>query len=129
VAAREKAAGDVTVSESRRFLTSEKWAATRAAGCGFVKVAQNAAQSIICQKSCTRLVPWKKVAQLFVLLLPFSQKLPKENSHPMGKNSPNLVTLDATFDGGAAFRCRHPNFRPSKCRHKKRTKTTYENVT
>jgi hypothetical protein len=36
----------------------------------------------------------EKVAQLFGLLLQFSQKLPKENSHPTGENSPNLVTLD-----------------------------------
>jgi hypothetical protein len=28
-----------------------------------------------------------------VLLLKFSHKLPKVNSHPVGGNSPNLVTL------------------------------------
>jgi hypothetical protein len=35
----------------------------------------------------------EKVAQLFVLLVKFSQKLPKESSHPVGENSPNLATL------------------------------------
>jgi hypothetical protein len=39
----------------------------------------------------TKLLPLKKVAQLLVLLK-FSQKLPKVNSHPIGENSPNLVT-------------------------------------
>jgi hypothetical protein len=36
----------------------------------------------------------EKVAELFGLLLQFSQRLPTENSHPIGENSPNLVTLD-----------------------------------
>jgi hypothetical protein len=35
----------------------------------------------------------EKVAQLFWLFLKFSQKLPKESSHPTGENSPNLAIL------------------------------------
>jgi hypothetical protein len=59
------------------------------------KVAQNVAQSICCENEYTTLIV-KKVAQLLVLFLPFSQKLPKLNSRPMGKNTPNLVTLALT---------------------------------
>jgi hypothetical protein len=61
----------------------------RATRCIFEKVAQNAAQSIFCQNYYIS-VTAEKVAQLFGLL---RQKLPKENSHPMGEKSPNLVTL------------------------------------
>jgi hypothetical protein len=35
----------------------------------------------------------EKIAQLFVLLPQFLQKLPKVNSHPKSENSLNLVTL------------------------------------
>jgi hypothetical protein len=38
----------------------------------------------------------KKEVQLFVLFQQFSQKLPEENSRPIGVNSPNLVTLKAS---------------------------------
>jgi hypothetical protein len=41
----------------------------------------------------TLILKRKKVAQLFVLHLQFSRKLPKGNSRPIGENSPNLVTL------------------------------------
>jgi hypothetical protein len=40
-----------------------------------------------------QLVPWKKVAQKCALLLQFFKPLPKVNNHPLGENSPNLVTL------------------------------------
>jgi hypothetical protein len=35
----------------------------------------------------------KKVAKKYGLLLQFSEKIPKVNNHPLGENSPNLVTL------------------------------------
>jgi hypothetical protein len=70
----------------------------RVTRCVREKVAQNVAQSICCENECTIFIV-KKVAQLFVLFLQFSQKLPKLNSRPIGENSPNLVTL-----------CMIPNF-------------------
>jgi hypothetical protein len=57
------------------------------------KSPQNVAQSVFFVKSNTQLLQGQKVAQLFVLRLQFSQKLPKVNSHPIGENWPNLVTL------------------------------------
>jgi hypothetical protein len=36
---------------------------------------------------------WKKVSQICELLPRFSKKLPKVNSHPMGENSSNPITL------------------------------------
>jgi hypothetical protein len=39
------------------------------------------------------LVTWKNISQEFVLLLKLPKKLPKEYNRPIGKNSPNLVTL------------------------------------
>jgi hypothetical protein len=46
----------------------------------------------------------KKVVQKFWLLLSFSKKLSKENTHPIGENSPNLVTLIA-MEGMVASVC------------------------
>jgi hypothetical protein len=53
----------------------------------------------------------EKVAQLFVLLLQILQKIPKVNSHPMGENSPNLVTL-ARIEN-MIFRCWLQNLWPT----------------
>jgi hypothetical protein len=53
------------------------------------KVAQIVAQPIF-----GFFVHWEKVRQTFAPLLYFSKKtLSKENYHPIGENSPNLVTL------------------------------------
>jgi hypothetical protein len=38
-------------------------------------------------------VPWKKVAQKFVLLLQIFKTLPKVNNGPKGENAPNQVAL------------------------------------
>jgi hypothetical protein len=46
----------------------------------------------------------KKVAQKVGVLLKFSKRLPKVNNHPIGENSPNLVTLDDGVDNQAVIR-------------------------
>jgi hypothetical protein len=45
-------------------------------------------------KMNTGLSPWKKEEQKFVLLLSFSNELPKVDNRPIGETSPNLVTLN-----------------------------------
>jgi hypothetical protein len=70
---------------------------SRVTRCVFEKVAQNVALSIFCENYYTSATV-EKIAQLFWLLLQFSQKLPNENSHPIGENSPNLVTLGRSYD-------------------------------
>jgi hypothetical protein len=74
------------------------------------KVAQNVAQSISCEKEYTNCTV-EKIAKLFVLLLYFSQKLPKVNSHPTGKNSPNPGLIFCTFFPGKIPR----KIFPQKC--------------
>jgi hypothetical protein len=65
---------------------------TRVTRCVCEKVAQNVAQSIFCE-NYYKTFTVEKVSQLFGLLQSFSQNVPKENSHPRGENSPNMVTL------------------------------------
>jgi hypothetical protein len=63
--------------------------------CVCEKIAQNVAQSFICQNLYITL-PDEKEVKNFGLQLKISRKLPKENNHPIGLNSPILVTLIET---------------------------------
>jgi hypothetical protein len=58
------------------------------------KISQNVAQPILCQNSCIALTV-EKIAPKYGLLTYVCcfHKLPKVINHPMGENSPNLVTL------------------------------------
>jgi hypothetical protein len=56
-------------------------------------MAQNVIQSIFVKINTIVAVSVKKSSQRFGLLLK-SSKLPKVSNHPLGKNLPNLVTLD-----------------------------------
>jgi hypothetical protein len=73
-------------------ISRKLWVNVRVTRCACKKVAQNVAQSIFVIINAW-LLPFKEVAQVLLLLLKFSPKIPKETSHPIGENSHNLVTL------------------------------------
>jgi hypothetical protein len=75
------------VNEAR----NEDWNRATRWVCG--KVAQNLAQSILCQKRYIAFSA-EKAGQKFGLLQYFGIQLPEENNCPKGENSPNLVTLN-----------------------------------
>jgi hypothetical protein len=58
----------------------------------FEKVAQTAAQMIIRQNLCISVTEEKCSPKIYATAVIF-KTLPKENNRPIGKNSPNLVTL------------------------------------
>jgi hypothetical protein len=60
----------------------------------FVKITQNVAQPDFWQNKClTYTFPGEKSSPKIWATSIFIKKLPKINNHPMGENSPNLVTL------------------------------------
>jgi hypothetical protein len=58
--------------------------------CVSEKVAQTVVQSIFCENQCITFTDEKSSPIIGAI---FSHKLPKVDSHPVGENSPNLVTL------------------------------------
>jgi hypothetical protein len=62
----------------------------RVTRCACEKIAQNVAQPVFAQID-TKPLSWKKLPKYITSVI-FKQ-LPKVNIHPMGKSSPNLVTL------------------------------------
>jgi hypothetical protein len=61
----------------------------------WLKTAQNAALSVCFQNKCIIITAEKNQPKVWATYVNF-KNLPKINNHPLGENSPNLVTLLGT---------------------------------
>jgi hypothetical protein len=61
------------------------------------KIAQNVAQQLVFLPKLMQNLFREKVAQKYGLTTTIFKQLPEVSSHPMGPNSPNLVTLNLRF--------------------------------
>jgi hypothetical protein len=69
-----------------------------------VKKSQNVAQNIFLSKSIHELNRGKSGPKMWAT---FFQKTSEENNHPMGENSPNLVTLTVSHTGSTFLSSRN----------------------
>jgi hypothetical protein len=80
------------ISKAVNSTYKQTYSVVRVTGFVFEKIAQNVAQSIFRKKIVRNFYREKRSPKIRATSV-IIKKLPKVNNHPIGENSPNLVTL------------------------------------